>query len=67
MTKIELIMRDTTVSVEIDKDDMDINEVWDDLVRPVLLGAGYSDQTVEKLGAGEPIAAPKDWDKGLLS
>lgn len=49
MTKATLETHDQTVSIAIQKDDLNIDDLWDLLLEPLLLGAGYHSETVQKL------------------
>ena len=47
--KITLEHYDKTIAVETKADDLTIDQVRDDLLIPVLLGAGFDDQNVNDL------------------
>ena len=36
-------------AVKINKTDMNIGEMFDDLIKPVLLAAGYAEETIDKM------------------
>ena len=52
-TKITLENEDGVYSVETFKADMTVSEVMDDLVRPVLLAAGYHPDSIARYFEGE--------------
>lgn len=38
----------SSVSIEVEKDDLDIIELIDDLLKPALRATGYTQETIEK-------------------
>ncbi len=46
MTTITLQSRYGSISITIDRDDMNIMEVFEDLITPALLASGYSQETI---------------------
>ena len=48
MTSITIETSYSTIKIEVDKDDMTMTEVITDLIRPVIIAAGYSEQTVNE-------------------
>ena len=47
--KIRLEAEGHNAEIEVLCDDLDINDVWQDLIRPVLLAFGYQEETVDSL------------------
>ena len=37
------------VIIESERDDLDIYEVWDDLIRPTLLAYGYGEKVIDSI------------------
>lgn len=48
-TKVTLQTQYGTVSVEIPRGDLTIPELWEEVLRPLLLGSGYSADIVDEL------------------
>ena len=48
-TKITIESLYNTVSVEVPQVDLDINEIWEDVLRPALLAHGFVEYTVDSL------------------
>lgn len=54
--KIESTTKDAhshSAEIETTADDLDIHEVWDELIRPLLIAYGYSQKGVDSLVAEE--------------
>lgn len=49
MTSITFKNCYTSVTIEVEKDDMSIKEVLEDLIKPVLLGATYHQNNVDDI------------------
>ena len=47
--KIRLEAEGHNAEIEVLCDDLDINDVWQDLIRPALLAFGYQEKTVDSL------------------
>ena len=47
--KIRLEAEGHNAEIEVLCDDLDINDVWQDLIRPALLAFGYQEKTVDGL------------------
>lgn len=48
MTSITLSTQDGNYTISLGKDDMNMEEVMGDLIRPLLLAAGYQPETISE-------------------
>ena len=47
MTKIEITNQYSTVTLSVNKDDMTINEMFEDLIKPSMYALGYSPELID--------------------
>lgn len=47
--KIRLEATDHNAEIEVSHDDLDIHDVWDELIRPALIAFGFAVKTVDSL------------------
>ena len=47
--RIILKTKENTVCIETESDDLDIFDVWQELIKPALLGMGYQPGSIEDL------------------
>lgn len=52
-TKATLQTQYVTVSVKIPRDNLSVNELWEEVLKPLILASGYSESIVDGLREGE--------------
>lgn len=63
MTKLTLKNRYGRYQIELDREDLTFDELFEELVRPLMLAAGYTEHTIDEyLGADEEET--KKWPSG---
>lgn len=53
-TEARLITEYGETSIRINKTDMNIHEIWEEILNPLLLGSGFNQEVIDKLFEDKP-------------